>query len=413
MQDTLREGDSMRLNKRYLVGLLAVAIGVLIPGQASAASSVSLVAWGLDSPRGVAFVGSKAFVAEGGHGSNSASDCFSTPFGNTCVGNTSQISWVNTTTGAHAPLAKGFFSITLGAEGSIGVSGLSYRGGKLYAQIGATGREVPPNFAIGHQAGNLIAVNPKTGKWTTVAAVGNNDFDYTVKNFTPPDPSCGQCNGRQEHDANPTDVIATSEGLFVADSGSNTLTSVGEHGKTSILYHFPWRDPNPNNFPSDEVPTCVASSGDSFWIGTLSGHLFQYNEGKVTQVWPKDGSGHALLSHTTGCTADGDTLYLVNMFGAGQFGDPTFPNGNVVTYNTETGKGSVIADAFHNPSLFFPYMVKVGPDGNLWVTAGAICGADGTTTFAGGHVPCSVGNKKGGRLLMISLPHEEDNHSSN
>ncbi len=68
----------------------------------------------------------------------------------------------------------------------------------------------------------------------------------------------------------------------------------------------------------------------------------------------------------------------------------------------------MLIDAFHNPALFFPYMAKVGPDGNLYVTAGAICRADGTTSFGGGHVPCSVGTMKGGRLVKINLPHQED-----
>jgi len=351
----------------------------------------------------------RAFVAEAGHGSANPKDCFDTPFGSTCVGNTSQISWVNTATGAHAPLVKGFFSITLGEEGALGVSGLSVRGGKLYAQIGATSREVPPTFAIGSEAGRLIAVNPSKRTWTTVAKVGDNDFDYTTQ-FTPPNPQvCGQCPGTQEHDANPNDVLASDEGLFVADSGSNTLTQVGRGGKTTVLYHFPWRDPNFMNFPSDEVPTCVASTGEALWIGTLSGHLFRFEDGTATQVWPKDSSGKPLLSHVTGCTTGSEgTLYLVNMFGAGQFSDPTFPDGNVVKYDTESGKGSMLIDAFHNPALFFPYMAKVGPDGNLYVTAGAICNADGTTTFAGGHVPCSVGSMKGGRLVKINLPHEEE-----
>ncbi len=310
VQDMLREG--MQLNKRFLVGLLAVAVVALIPGQASASSTATIVAWGLDSPRGVAFMDGRAFVAEAGHGSDNPKDCFATPFGDTCVGNTSQISWVNTATGAHAPLVKGFFSITLGEEGALGVSGLSVRGGKLYAQIGATSREVPPTFAIGSEAGRLIAVNPSKRTWTTVAKVGDNDFDYTTQ-FTQPNPRvCGQCPGTQEHDANPNDVLATDEGLFVADSGSNTLTQVGRGGKTKVLYHFTWRDPNFMNFPSDEVPTCVASSGESLWIGTLAGHLFRFEDGTATQVWPKDSSGKPLLSHVTGCTAGGEgTLYLV------------------------------------------------------------------------------------------------------
>ena len=389
---------------RYLVAVLtAVAVAALLPGPAAASPTVSLVAWGLDSPRGVAFIDSKAFVAEAGHGSNNPADCFATPFGNTCVGNTSQISWVNTRTGAHAAIATGFFSITLGQEGALGVSGLSARGGKLYAQIGATAREVPPTFEIGKQAGSLLKVNPQNGHWTTIANTGNFDFDFTTQ-FTQPNPAvCGQCPGTQEHDANPNDVLATSNGLLVADSGSNTLTKVGDNGQMEGLSHFPWRDPNFMNFPSDDVPTCVATGGGAIWIGTLSGHLYRFADAKATLVTPSDSAGKALLSHVTGCTSRGSNLYLVNMFGAGQFQDPTFVDGNVVKYNTASGKGEMLADAFHNPALFLPYSAKFGPDGNLYVTTGAVCNADGTSSFGGGHLPCALGEKKGGRLVKISL----------
>lgn len=400
-----------RKNRYWLALLAMLSLVALLPSPAAAANTVSLVASGFDSPRGIAFIGRNAVVAEAGHGSDNAADCIATAFGNSCVGNTSQISWVNTTTGAHWTLAKGFFSLTLGREGALGVSGLSVRGGKLYAQIGATSREVPPQFAIGAQAGHLISVNPKNGSWTSVAAVGDADFDYTTT-FTQPNPSvCGQCPGTQEHDANPNDVLATSHGLFVADSGANTLTKVGKDGKTEVLYHFPWRDSHPRNFPSDEVPTCIASSGKALWIGTLAGHLFRFEDGGVTQVTPRDGAGNSLLSHVTGCTTGrGGNLYLVNMFGAGTFGDSTFPNGSVVTYNPDSGRGSLLADAFHNPALFLPYMAKIGPDGNLYVTSGAICGTDGANPFGGGPNPCTIGETKGGRLVKISLPQGGDDN---
>jgi len=61
----------------------------------------------------------------------------------------------------------------------------------------------------------------------------------------------------------------------VADAGFNTLDFVDRSGKISILQYFGWRDPNPNNFPSDAVPTCVARTDDALWVGQLSGQLFR------------------------------------------------------------------------------------------------------------------------------------------
>ena len=400
---------------RWLVLLGIASLVALLPSPASAATTVTLVASGFDSPRGIANVDGKWVVSEAGHPSGTCIAPPGAPPGvKLCVGSSSRISWVNTATGGPTPLATGFLSFSA-AEETLGLSGLSVRDGKIYAQISVTSREVlqfVPGSAIGSQAGKLIKVNPGDGSWTTVASVGDFDFDYTVANFTPPDPSCfpTNCQGRQESDANPNDVLATSHGYYVADAGANTLTKVGTNGNIEVLAHFPWRQSSPGLFPSDEVPTCVTGGNDGLWVGTLSGHLYRFEEGKVTQVTPKDSSGKALLSHVTGCTSRGDnTLILVNMFGQGQRDDATFVNGSVVRYNTETGKGSVLADAFHNPLLFLPYMAKFGRDGNLYVTSGAICGIDGANPFQGAPFnPCTIGNIKGGRVVKLNLAHGDD-----
>ena len=402
----------MRLRNRYVFAVLGLAVAVF-PSPVSAESNITIVASGLDAPRGIDFYGNRAVVAESGHGSDSAAGCFVPPGApagvKICIGNTSQISWVNTTTGSHTPLATGFFSIALSPSETIGVSGISVREGKIYAQIGATSREVPPGFPIGSQAGLLISVNASNGAWKTIAPVGDNDFDYTTQ-FTLPDPAtCGQCPGTNEHDANPTSVLATENGWLVADSGANTLTKVSKSGKTSIVHYFPWRDPTFTNFPADEVPTCVTTSGETTWVGTLAGHLYQVRGSKAIQVIPKNAAGSPLLTHVTGCTTDGDgSLYLVNMFGAGNMSDATFINGSVIKYDPESAKASVLGTAFGNPALFLPYSPRIGPDGNLYVTTGAVCPKTGANPFGAGPNPCTLGDVKGRRLVRINLSHEGD-----
>ena len=382
----------MRLKTRYLFGVLVLLLGALIPSPAVAASTVTLVASGLDSPRGIAFYHGRMLVAEAGHGADSCS-------GIPCVGTTSQISWVNRSTGASTPLVTGLFSVSLGPEGSLGVSGLSVRGGKIFAALGATPQEVPPSVPgdLAAEAGKLISVEPD-GTWESVAPVGKSDFNYTLK-FTEPTPGV-YSPGTQEHDANPTGVLATGNGVYVADSGANTLDFVDRHGKISIVHYFGWRDPNPNNFPSDAVPTCIARAEDGLWVADLSGHLFRVDGTKATEVVPRDGAGKPLLSHVTGCTTDGEgNLYLVNMFGPGiPFTSPSFFQGNVVKFAPEEGRGSVLAG-----NLAFPNMAAVGPDGNLYVTAGSICPAHVPANAPG---PCAGG----GKVLRINLSHEGDSN---
>jgi hypothetical protein len=364
----------------------------MVPGPVSAASSVTQVAAGLDSPRGIGFLNGRMVVAEAGHGGNT---CF-TPAPNftICFGQTSQISWVNPSTHTHTPLVKGLFSVSLGPEGTIGVSGLSIRNGKILAQIGGTPQEVPPGVPFAGQAGRLISVNPN-GTWQTIAPVGKVDYNYTLK-FTPPTPGVFSP-GTQEHDANPYGVLATSNGVLIADAGANTLDSVGWNGQVSILNHFEWRDPNANNFPSDAVPTCVAWAGGALWVGQLAGRLAKVVGSNVTSVVPRDGAGHRLLTHVTNCISDGNgNLYFVNMFGPGiPFTSPSFFVGNVVKYNVRTGSGSVVAG-----NLSFPNMAAIGPDGNLYVTTGSTCPANGASPVPPPAPNPCVG---GGKVLRINL----------
>jgi hypothetical protein len=311
-----------------------------------------------------------------------------------CFGQTSQISWVNPTSHTHTPLVTGLFSVTLGPEGTIGVSGLSVNNGKIRAVIGGTPQEVPPTVTFASQAGRLISVNPN-GTWQTIAPVGKRDYNYTLK-FTPPTPGVFS-SGTQEHDANPYGVLATANGVYVADAASNTLDWVGGNGKISILNHFGWRDPNPNNFPSDTVPTCVASAAGALWVGELSGRLAKVVGSSVTSVVPKDGAGLPLLTHVTNCISDGNgNLYFVNMFGPGiPFTSPSFFVGNVVKYNVRSGSGSVVAG-----NLSFPNMAAIGPDGNLYVTTGSICPATGASPVPPPAPNPCVG---GGKVVRITL----------
>jgi hypothetical protein len=179
----------MHLVARVLSVLVVVpvATALLIAAPTSVvaalAPKVTIVASGLESPRSVVFIGQRAVVSESGTG---GPDCFMTFLGNTCVGKTSQVSWVDTATGIHTVLAGGFFSQKTGGN-VIGISGMALMHDNLYAQIGSTSREVPAAIAAGHQGGDLVVINPNNGTWSTVTKVGDSDFDFTLQ-FTQPTP---------------------------------------------------------------------------------------------------------------------------------------------------------------------------------------------------------------------------------
>jgi hypothetical protein len=104
-----------------------------------------------------------------------------------------------------------------------------------------------------------------------------------------------------------------------------------------------------------------------------------------------------MLTHITGCTSDGrGNVYFVNMFGSGApFTPPPASNfliGNVVQYNAETGKASMLANG-----LMLPNMDTIGPDGNLYVSVGSICPTAGFLC-----------NGATGGVVKITLPHGEN-----
>jgi hypothetical protein len=380
----------MGLRRRHLFALLAaLAVPAAMLPSPAAAATWSTVATGLDSPRGVAFAGDRLLVAEAGHG---GAACFDggPGAGLVCIGPSGRISWINN--GAPTPLVTGLFSETArGGFDSEGPSGLSVNEGRILAQIATPPQEVPspPTIpaaaaALGKaQAGLLISVH-RDGSWSTVASVGKFDFDYTAQFPQPPGP------GTQEHDANPYGVLATDEGAYVADAGSNTLDRIGENGKITILIHDLTRfDSPPGAFPSDAVPTCVVRADGGLLVGELSGRLLSVH-GKSFSVIDAP-----LLSHVTGCTSDGrGNVYFVNMFGSGPvFTPPPASNffiGNVVKYNTRTRQFSMLVDG-----LMLPNQDTIGPDGNLYVSVRSIC-----PTFPG----CQGAT---GGVIKINLPHGE------
>jgi hypothetical protein len=360
------------------------AVGVLAFGVfagAANAATVAPVASGLDSPRGLAFLPNGTLaVAEAGHGGDV---CF---LNGPCVGTSGQISVISRATGSHTPLVSGLFSAREPEGGSIGVDGLSSRGGRLLAIMGAFPQafdgascagqpaDCPQVLATARaQAGQLLGVRA-SGKVKAIAGVGASDYQWTVDHHS--------IYGG-EIDANPYGLLALPDGTYVADAGSNTLDWVGNNGDISVLDRFP--DPNPPEpFPTDAVPTCIAASSDGqLYVGDLAGRIWAVAGGSDEQD-NQDGDdanddGKSLReparlvsgqsgNHYTGCAADrSGNVYFVSMF-AGLFPNPG--TGSIVEL---TADGTVSALA--TGPLVFPNGITVGRDGALYVSVNSICGA--------------------------------------
>lgn len=166
-------------------------------------------------------------------------------------------------------------------------------------------------------------------------------------------------------DSNPFRLAALpGGGLLVADAGSNTLLEVAADGSTSLLAVFPGRDIG-GGFPSDSVPTGVAIGPDgAYYVAELTGFPFTQGAARIYRVVP----GEAPTIHGTGFTnitdiafgADG-SLYVLELDSDGLAGPAV---GGALVRLAPDGTRETIYDQ----GLVMPTGLAVGPDGAFYVS---------------------------------------------
>jgi hypothetical protein len=363
----------MKLNHLLLCAVAAIAALILAAQSAATGArwTATLVAAGLDNPRGIAVAASgTVYVAEGGHGGDVCSPV------TRCIGTTSQISQIDPKTGAHRAVVTGLYSRGVANEGITGVDGLTARGGRLEATITSYPEELDGWTCAGGpadcatvlkaaraQAGQLISFTP-SGSWKPIAGVGSSDLAWAAAH---PGFSREPANG------NPYGVFALPGATLVTDAGANTLGLVTANGRVATLSAF--APPAADGFPADTVPTCVTVVRGNIYVGSLSGQLFK-RAGSFSPSEVQVGSG--FLHHVTGCTSDaGGDVFVVDMWGTPGPPIPVGPGsaagtGSVVELARD-GTASVLASG-----LMFPNAIALAKDGSLYVTVGSTCTAQGS-----------------------------------
>jgi hypothetical protein len=365
----------MRLS--HVVSAGAVAAALVLTGAPAASAttgaegkpSVTVVARGLDNPRGVA-VGEHGwlYVAEAGRGG--AGPCSDGPEGRECFGTSGALTVV-------APhrhrgegwkqwrAIKGLPSLAGETDGgsAIGLHKLSPTGHGLVATIGgaynlALRDSLGPN---GRLMGHVVGLHPGV-RGGAVKPIADLNAYEAAKN---PD--------KGEVDSNPYGVLATPFGAFATDAGGNDLLKVTKHGKVSTVAVFGDRmvpspfPPPPAQIPMQAVPTSVAWGPDgALYVGELTGFPFVKGAARVWRIAP----GQAPKVYASGFTNIVDLafdrsgrLLVLQISKEGLFaGDP---NGALIRVDVKRGaKRTELAKG----KLTFPGGVAVGWDGSIYVS---------------------------------------------
>jgi sugar lactone lactonase YvrE len=338
--------EHRRLLKSGLVmaTLGAFAVPVALPGpvpggraasvfgnaKSTRPSQVTVIAAGLNNPRGLALDGDgNLWVAEAGTG---GPECLSTPgqpHNPTCFGTTGSLSEIK-----NGKLDRVFTGLASdaapdGTEAD-GPNGLAIRDHYIYTVIARSNFSIPqglsPSLTVDlmAQTGRLLRGAREDrgddGSLLTLADPGDYDFAWS-------DLPANKPTNRQFPDSNPYGLLVTKHNTFVVDAGTNTLDSIDHAGHVTVLAEFP------SPPLSDAVPTCVAEGADgALYIGELTGNgngagaadVFRYTTQQGLQVWQTG------FSAITGCGFGSDGSFYVVEFDTTGFPPHGAPAGDVV-----------------------------------------------------------------------------------
>ena len=335
--------------RAFGLGVLGALLAVSSP--ASAADVSTIVASGLNNPRGLAFgPDGGLYIAEAG---------FLSEDGPTTVirdvvyryGETSSIT--RYADGTQERIVTGLSSLASTATGettgaqdiAFGASGVGYVVVGLGANPNVRTTDLGPG---GSNLGRIFTFTPggTVSSFADVAALeaaGN--------------PAGGPV------DSNPFHLAAAGDGLLATDAGGNSLLSIAADGTVSLVATFPGRDIG-GGFPSDAVPTGVATGPDgNYYVGELTGFPFTPGAARVYRVTP-DGTVSVSLEGFTNITdiafGEDGSLYILQFDADGMLGPGT--NGSLIRVGVDGTRQTLFSD------LVAPTGLAIGPDGSFYVT---------------------------------------------
>lgn len=375
----------MRLSHVVPAGAVAVALVLTGAPAASAASggegkpSVTVIAKGLDNPRGIAVgKGGWLYVAEAGRGGDGP--CIDAPEGGRqCLGASAALTAIpqHHRGGKQHRVVTGLPSLAGEGGGfATGLHDISPAGHGLVGTIGgAFNLETRKLLGSGGRLmGHVVGLHP--GRVGSVKPIADLNKYEAANNPDQGDPGSAV-------DSNPYGILATPFGAFATDAGGNDLLKVTKGGKISTVAVFharivksPPGIPNlPPTIPMQAVPTTVTWGPDgALYVGELTGFPFVKGAARVWRIAP----GKAPKVYATGFTNIIDIafdrsgrLLVLQISKKGLLAED--PNGALIRVDVKRGaKRTELAKG----KLTFPGGVAVGGDGTIYVTNKSV--------FAGG-----------------------------
>lgn len=340
---------------------LLAAMGVLsslllagVPGaHASAASTVSTVATGLENPRGLKFgPDHRLYVAEGGLGGSRSTvgQCTQVPdVGPYTGGFTSRISSINVNTGSRRTVVDGLASSqTSAASGGFvsGVADVAFIDHQLYALMAGAGC----SHGLANTVNAVLRVND-----------GHAEQIVNLSQFLMNNPVVHPNPGDFEPDGTWYSMVNVGERLYAVEPNHGEVDVITpETGQIGRLIDV-------SASQGHVVPTSITFADRAFYLGNLGvfapgaqGHVGVdrlSRSGRLTVL----ASG---LTAVTGVAVHDDHIYALEAF-TGFFAPA--PNvaqtGTVVRLNRRTGKWDPVVTG-----LSFPTAMTFGPDGNLYIS---------------------------------------------
>lgn len=365
-------------------GGLIAAISLALAASVASAATTTVIATGLNNPRGLTFSSNGTlYVAEAGSGGSGQCITNSNPE-LVCFGYTGSItelrmhhhkgvvSWQQKRIVTGLPSLAATDGTT--AVGADDISALGNGRFLIALGMGAppcnTDPTVPGPCGVAESAAGLlqgtglatlIRLNGHSGKWTTIADLA------AYEQAENPDGT--------DHDTDPYGVLALPGANYIADAGANDVLKVTNSGKVSTVAVLPrvagmWSSPPFPPSPTDSVPTAVAQSPDGMlFAGELTGVPFPVGASRVYElteagpvVYCADADG---FTNVVDITFDPQgNLYVLEISHSGLLSG--MMDGALIEVSPTCDETTVISN------IFSPGGVAIGPDGKPYVTINSI-----------------------------------------